>query len=158
MTQCIIFLNTKDFVEKLRNILKNKGCAATIMFGDMQNDERDEMMAKFRKGEVRTFITTNLLARGIDVPEVEFVINYDVPVLRNRNGQRSGDAETYLHRIGRAGRFGTKGIAITLLDRDEDKDYFEEIIDHYGMKEKVTVLKNAEHLTEVYQAMTQGDL
>jgi ATP-dependent RNA helicase DDX19/DBP5 len=118
------------------------------MFGDMDNAERDEMMAKFRKGEVRTFITTNLLARGIDVPEVEFVINYDVPVLHNsRNGQRSGDAETYLHRIGRAGRFGTKGIAITLIDRDEDKDYFEEIIDHFGMKDKVTVLENAEHLT-----------
>jgi ATP-dependent RNA helicase DDX19/DBP5 len=128
------------------------------MFGDMDNAERDEMMAKFRKGEVRTFITTNLLARGIDVPEVEFVINYDVPVLHNsRNGQRSGDAETYLHRIGRAGRFGTKGIAITLIDRDEDKDYFEEIIDHFGMKDKVTVLENAEHLTQVYKALTEGD-
>ncbi len=147
MSQCIIFLNTKKFVERLRDILKNKKCSATIMFGDMDNAERDEMMAKFRKGEVRTFITTNLLARGIDVPEVEFVINYDVPVLHNgRSGQKSGDAETYLHRIGRAGRFGTKGIAITLIDRDEDKDYFEEIIDHYGMKEKVTVLKNSEHL------------
>ena len=124
------------------------------MHGGLEIDKRVEMMAKFKNGEVRTFITTDLLARGIDVPEVEFVINYDVPVLRNRNGQRSGDAETYLHRIGRAGRFGTKGIAITLLDRDEDKDYFEEIIDHYGMKEKVTVLKSAEHLTEVYQTMT----
>ena len=62
------------------------------MHSRLENDERDEMMAKFRKGEVRTFITTNLLARGIDVPEVEFVINYDVPVLRNRNSQRSGDA------------------------------------------------------------------
>jgi ATP-dependent RNA helicase UAP56/SUB2 len=124
----------------------------------MQNEERDKMMAKFRKGEVRTFITTDLFARGIDVPEVEFVINYDVPVLRNRNGSRSGDAETYLHRIGRAGRFGTKGIAITLLDSDVDKDYFDEIIDHFGMKEKVTVFKNAEHLTQVYQAMIAADL
>ncbi len=124
------------------------------MYVGQENDERDEMMAKFKNGEVRTFITTDLLARGIDVPEVEFVINYDVPVLRNRNGSRSGDAGTYLRRIGRAGRFGTKGIAITLLDGEEDKDYFEEIIDHYGMKEKVTVLKSAENLTEVYQTMT----
>ncbi len=62
------------------------------MHSRLENDERDEMMAKFRKGEVRPFITTNLLARCIDVPEVEFVINYDVPVLRNRNSQRSGDA------------------------------------------------------------------
>ena len=120
----------------------------------MQNEERDKMIAKFKNGEVRTFITTDLFARGIDASEVEFVINYDVPVLRNRNGQRSGNAETYLYRIGRAGRFVTKGFTITLLDSDEDKDYFDEIIDHFGMKEKVTVLKSAEHLTEVYQTMT----
>ncbi len=158
MNQCIIFVNTKDSVESLSNILKIKGFAASIMHSGLQIDERDDMMAKFKNCEVRTFITTNLLARGIYFPEVEFVINYDVPALRNRNGSKSGEAETYLHRIGRAGRFGRKGIAITLLDSDVDKDYFDEIIDHYGMKDKVTVLKNAEHLAEVYQAMTQGDL
>ena len=56
------------------------------MFGEMGPKERDEMMGKFRNGEVSVFITTNMLARGIDVPEVEIVINYDVPVLYNANG------------------------------------------------------------------------
>jgi superfamily II DNA/RNA helicase len=101
------------------------------MFGEMSNEERDEMMEKFRNGEVRTFITTNLLARGIDVPEIDIVINYDVPVKFKKNGQSKGDAETYIHRIGRAGRFGVKGIAITLLDREEDKNYFDDILDHF---------------------------
>jgi len=95
------------------------------MFGDMGPKERDEMMGKFRKGEVNVFITTNMLLRGYDLGEVEIVINYDVPLLHNANGTRTGDAETYLHRIGRAGRFGAKGIAITLLDRAVDKEYFD---------------------------------
>ena len=74
------------------------------MFGDMSPEERDEMMSKFRKSEVRVFITTNMLARGIDVPEVEVVINYDVPVFRIGN-ERHGDPETYLRRIGKVGSF-----------------------------------------------------
>ena len=79
------------------------------------------MMEQFRKGDVKTLITTTMLERGIDVPNVEMVIIYDVPVIRYRNGNKCGDPETYLHRIGRAGRFGTKGgISITLIDRDED--------------------------------------
>jgi superfamily II DNA/RNA helicase len=82
-TQSMIFLNTKSFVVPLKKILLTKGCKATVMFGDMEPEERDEMMEKFRKQEVNVFITTNMLARGIDVPEVEIVINYDVPVLHN---------------------------------------------------------------------------
>lgn len=130
-TQSIIFVNTRNFVVPLRNILAEKDCKASVMFGDMDNDERDEMMDRFRKGSVRTFITTNLLARGIDVPEIDIVINYDVPVTKKKNGQNKGDAETYLHRIGRAGRFGTQAVALTLLDREEDQKYFDEIVDHF---------------------------
>ena len=148
-TQSIIFVNTRDFVVTLKEILREKGYKATIMFGEMSPEERDEMMAKFRNGEVNVIITTNMLARGIDVPEVEIIINYDVPVLHNANRTKTGDAETYLHRIGRAGRFGVKGIAITLLDRAEDKDYFDEILEHWDMKNKVTKLESPEHLGRV---------
>ena len=71
-----------------------------------------------------------MLARGIDDPEVELVINFDVPILIGSNGSvLGGDPESYLQRIGRAGRFETPdGIALTLLDREQDKIYFEEII------------------------------
>jgi len=66
-----------------------------------------------------------MLARGIDVPEIEIVINFDVPVLHLPNGVRKGDPESYIHRIGRTGRFGSKGIAVTIYDRDEDKKYLD---------------------------------
>ena len=97
------------------------------MYGEMNPEERDEMMEKFREGEVNVFITTNMMARGIDVPGCEIVINYDVPTMRENN-RIKGDAKTYLHRIGRTGRFGTKGIALTLLERPEDKLDFDGIV------------------------------
>lgn len=87
----------------------------------MDNDERDEMIEKFRTGKIAVIITTNMLARGIDVPEVQIVINFDVPWTKDSKGNQVGDAENYLHRIGRTGRFGTKGIALTLYDRDIDE-------------------------------------
>ena len=102
--------------------MRKDGLKSTIIFGDMSPEERDEMIQKFRSGEVSVIITTNLLARGIDVPEIQIVINFDVPTQGSRD-QRVGDAENYLHRIGRTGRFGTQGIAITLYDRDEDRTY-----------------------------------
>ena len=82
----------------------------------MNPEERDEMMEKFREGEANVLITTNMMARGIDVSTCDFVINYDVPIIV-RSNQIVGDPETYLHRISRTGRFGSKGIALTLLDR-----------------------------------------
>lgn len=84
LTQSIIFVNTKDFAENLLRLLKKLNCSAFLMFGKMDAAERDEIMALFRKGEAKTIITTNLLARGIDVPEVELVINFDVPTIRGR--------------------------------------------------------------------------
>jgi ATP-dependent RNA helicase DDX19/DBP5 len=107
------------------------------MFGDMSNEEREIVMAKFRKCEVNVIITTNMLARGIDVPEIEIVINFDVPVLHLPGGVRKGDPESYIHRIGRTGRFGSKGIAVTIYDRDEDKKYLDQIMEHYAMESKL---------------------
>lgn len=65
-----------------------------------------------------------MLARGIDVPEIEIVINFDVPT-SIALGKKQGDPESYLHRIGRTGRFGSKGLAVTIYDRDEDKQYLD---------------------------------
>lgn len=88
-------------------------------------------------------ITTNVLARGIDVPEIQIVINFDVPTQRTgRGNEKIGDSEIYLHRIGRTGRFGTKGIAITLFDREDDRNYLQNILDHYQMSEKIKKLES----------------
>jgi len=148
LTQAIIFVNTKKFCETVKNILSKNNYKAAIMFGDMSPEERDETMVKFRNCEVNVIITTNMLARGVDVPEIEIVINFDVPTLMPINGNqnrqenpiRRGDPEIYLHRIGRTGRFGTKGIAVTIYDRDEDKKYLDEIYEHYNMKDKLKQL------------------
>ena len=111
-TQSIIFCNTIDTVLTLQNFLRKKSINAAIMLGGMDPEERVEMMEKFREGEVHVLITTNMMARGIDVSTCDFVINYDVPTMEVGK-HREGDPETYLHRISRAGQ----GIALTLLDR-----------------------------------------
>ena len=123
----MIFLNTKTYAERLNNMMRREGFKSRIIFGDMSPEERDEMIEKFRAGEISVIITTNLLARGIDVPEIQIVINFDVPTqtIDHQTRKRVGDAENYLHRIGRTGRFGTKGIAISLYDRDEDRTYLQ---------------------------------
>ena len=81
MTQTIIFINTLNFAEVVFNVLRKNGYKAAIIFSRMERDERDEMMEKFRNREINVVLTTNLLARGIDIPEIELVINFDVPKL-----------------------------------------------------------------------------
>merc|ERR1711935_1233187 len=79
------------------------------MHGDMTGQERELIMKEFQSGSSRVLITTDLLARGIDVQQVSLVINYDMPPNR----------ENYIHRIGRSGRFGRKGVAINFVTTDD---------------------------------------
>lgn len=79
MTQTFIFVNTKDYAEKIHTKLRKQGFASFIMFSKMTDDERDETLSKFRDQKINVLITTNMLARGIDVLETQLVINYDVP-------------------------------------------------------------------------------
>jgi len=134
-TQTFVFVNSKNYAERVHTMLREKGKPSHIMFGRMENAERDETMAKFRNQEIHVLICTDMIARGVDVPEAELVINYDVPQKRvGSNSQtRIGDQETYLHRIGRTGRFGKQGLALTLYDKDEDKENLDQIIKHYDM-------------------------
>lgn len=108
-----------------------------LMGGLMSQEERDETMEKFRKGLIKVLITTNLLARGIDVRSVSLVINFDVPTMKPPGTEEMiADPENYLHRIGRTGRWATKGVALTVIDknRPEDMRFMNEIEAYYGMK------------------------
>ena len=78
----------------------------------MTQDERNDIVNEFRNGKTRILLTTDLLARGIDIPQVNLVINYDIPP----------NKETYIHRIGRCGRFGKKGISITFVKSEDAMD------------------------------------
>ena len=121
IAQAIIYCNTKKAVEKVSEEMKKRGHMISSIHGDLKQIERDSVMKDFRSGVTRVLVTTDLLARGIDVYQVSLVINYEMPK----------EKETYIHRIGRSGRFGRKGNAINFVTPAE-KDQLEEIQKYYN--------------------------
>jgi len=121
ITQAVIFCNTRRKVDWLMDQLTKKKFTVSAMHGDMDQAQRDMIMREFRSGSSRVLITTDLLARGIDVQSVSLVINYDLPSNR----------ENYIHRIGRSGRFGRKGVAINFVT-EEDKRTLKDIEQFYN--------------------------
>ena len=109
INQLLIFVNKRQKAEWLAARLSENGFTLECIHGDMDVAERKKRMNDFRKGMVRVLISTDLLARGIDVQQVSMVINYELPMQR----------ENYIHRIGRSGRYGRKGVAINLMLTDE---------------------------------------
>ncbi|KAK9509532.1 hypothetical protein O3M35_006830 [Rhynocoris fuscipes] len=109
ITQAVIFCNTRRKVDWLTDKMREANFTVCSMHGDMPQKERDAIMKEFRAGKSRVLITTDVWARGIDVQQVSLVINYDLP--NNR--------ELYIHRIGRSGRFGRKGVAINFVKSDD---------------------------------------
>jgi len=117
----IIFVNTRDNTVKLQQMLVQKGYKVYILMGgNMDPKERDLTIKKFKKGEIQILITTNVLARGFDEKLVKLIINFDLPITQTGNGL-GPDPETYLHRIGRTGRFNSKGIGLTLISDEREK-------------------------------------
>ncbi|GFX22213.1 eukaryotic initiation factor 4A-II [Trichonephila clavipes] len=111
ITQAVIFCNTRRKVDWLTDKMRGKDFTVSALHGDMDQKERDVIMREFRSGSSRVLITTDILARGIDVQQVSLVINYDLPTNR----------ENYIHRIGRGGRFGRKGVAINFITEDDKR-------------------------------------
>ena len=110
--QTMIYCNKRYIVEELSEKFKSLNFSVSQSHGEMRQKERQNVMKDFRSGKSRILISTDVLSRGIDVQQVSLVINYDVP----------RDTDTYLHRIGRSGRYGRKGVAINLItDRDTTK-------------------------------------
>ncbi|KAK8478091.1 hypothetical protein V6N11_044670, partial [Hibiscus sabdariffa] len=111
ITQSVIFVNTRRKVDWLTDKMRSRDHTVSATHGDMDQNTRDIIMREFRSGSSRVLITTDLLARGIDVQQVSLVINYDLPT----------QPENYLHRIGRSGRFGRKGAAINFVSNDDER-------------------------------------
>jgi translation initiation factor 4A len=111
ITQAIIYCNTRRKVDWLTDKMGQRDFTVSAMHGDMTGNERELIMKEFRSGSSRVLITTDLLARGIDVQQVSLVINYDLPANR----------ENYIHRIGRSGRFGRKGVAINFVTNEDTR-------------------------------------
>jgi translation initiation factor 4A len=123
INQALIYCNTRKRAEWLAEKLSADGYPLLCIHGEMENTERRKRMEDFRNGKVRVLIATDLLARGIDVQHVSLVMNFELPMNR----------ENYIHRIGRSGRFGRKGVSINLLAPNEAK-MKEELENYYTIK------------------------
>jgi ATP-dependent RNA helicase DDX19/DBP5 len=113
--QSIVFIATKAAAEEVRAQMIGEGHAVSLLHGDMTPELRDAVIDEFRHGKTKVLLTTNVLARGIDVLQVSLVVNFDMPMTIDESGNRHPDPETYLHRIGRTGRFGRIGVAINFV-------------------------------------------
>jgi len=121
ITQAVIFCNTRRKVDYLTEQMRTRQFTVSSTHGDISQQERNVILEEFRTGSSRILITTDLLARGIDVQQVSLVINFDLP----------RDPECYLHRIGRSGRFGRKGVAINFVTK-EDLGTFRQLEEFYN--------------------------
>ena len=121
ITQAVIFVNSREKVEKLAKQMEEANFTVSAIHGQMDQKERERVMNDFRAAKTRVLIATDVWGRGLDVQQVSLVINYDLPLSR----------ELYLHRIGRSGRFGRKGVAINFV-RNEDVQTLRDIEQYYG--------------------------
>ncbi len=108
----VVFCNAKSTADEIVDEIKYRGFEAGVLHGDLSQNQRDRVMAKFRSGQIRVLVATDIAARGIDIDDIELVLNYHLP----------HDPEDYVHRIGRTGRAGRHGRAISLVEpRDNSR-------------------------------------
>ncbi|KAK2706026.1 hypothetical protein QYM36_016150 [Artemia franciscana] len=145
--QAIIFCHTRKTASWLAEKLTRDGHSVGLLTGELEVDQRIAVLERFRKEKEKVLITTNVVARGIDIEQVTLVVNYDLPVDMEGNA----DCETYLHRIGRTGRFGKSGLAINMVDGPRALNVLKQIENHFGRKiSKLDTdnLEEVERLTE----------
>ena len=121
INQCIIYVNTKNTLINLVDRLNERNFPISFIHGDLSSEQRKENLNNFKNGKTRILLSTDLLSRGIDIQQLSLVINFDLP--KNK--------ETYIHRIGRSGRYGRKGVSINFLCNN-DMDYLNEIQKFYN--------------------------
>jgi len=122
--QTIIFCKSIERAKFLNEILEKMDLPSIAIHGKRGQDDRIEKYKEFKEFKKRILVTTNVMARGIDIERVNVVFNYDMPE----------DSDTYLHRVGRAGRFGTKGLAISFVGGDEETKVLTEVQERFAIK------------------------
>lgn len=149
LSQSVIFVNSRRGAGALATQLRDAGHTVSLLYGgDMTPQERDRVLDEFRSGTTRVLVTTNVLSRGVDVAGVTVVINYDMPL---EGTTRRADPETYIHRVGRTGRFGRKGIAINLVHDAASRKVLHDI--EMAYQHKMTEVADAEELEEKIKTM-----
>lgn len=129
----IIFVNSKNFAQQFAEKLIKEGHKCEILTSDMTHLDRIDIMNEFKSGKIRVLVSTNLIARGIDNRKVNLVINVDLPYHFGNKGKENMDLETYLHRVGRTGRFGDKGIALNIVENEKDYEEIQNVNVVYGI-------------------------
>ncbi|CAL9120959.1 unnamed protein product [Musa acuminata var. zebrina] len=127
--QTIIFVRTRNSARMLHQSLTEEGYECTSVQGALKQEDRDQIIKEFKDGLTKVLITTDLLARGFDQRQVNLVINYDLPIKHDNPSEP--DCELYLHRVGRTGRFGSKGAVFNFLCTDRDRSVMEKIERHF---------------------------
>eukprot|EP01122_Echinamoeba_exundans_P016499 TRINITY_DN8381_c0_g1_i1.p1 TRINITY_DN8381_c0_g1~~TRINITY_DN8381_c0_g1_i1.p1 ORF type:complete len:488 (-),score=161.44 TRINITY_DN8381_c0_g1_i1:43-1446(-) len=146
----IIFVHTRKTAQAVYAKMKAEGHQVSLLHGgDMEPAERDKVLDDFRSNKTRILITTNVLARGIDILQISLVINYDLPL----DAGGKPEPETYLHRIGRSGRFGRAGIAINFVDDDKSKRDLKYIEKHFQKDCKPFKEEDLEQLGKMLEAI-----
>ncbi|XP_024149204.1 ATP-dependent RNA helicase DDX19A [Oryzias melastigma] len=130
IAQAIIFCRTRATASWLSAILKQEGHQVALLSGDLTVEQRAAVIERFRNGKEKVLVTTNVCSRGIDVEQVSIVVNFDLPVDMEGNA----DHDTYLHRIGRSGRFGKRGFAVNMVEGDRDTRILHQIQEHFHQK------------------------
>ena len=148
---CIIFINTKDYLQRLEKYLSASGYKVSIVASGIVGDkEREEVINKVREGQVKVLLTTDVLSRGVDFRFVNVVINLDPPLLRENNQTKAADPVTYLHRVGRTGRYGRRGVAINVVSDTLSQKAYMAIQEYFNKQiEQITVERLAEAVRKV---------
>ena len=136
ISQCIIYINSRNKLIEVYENLSRDNFPVSYIHGELTSQERKKTMEEFKSGHTRILLSTDLLSRGIDIQQLSLVINFDLPKSK----------ETYIHRIGRSGRYGRKGVSINLVT-DRDMDYMKEIESFYDTEIKEMPQNIADYLS-----------
>lgn len=128
--QIVIFVRSVARAKELNRLLCECNFPSTCIHRGMKQEERLAVYKAFKEGQKRILVATDLVGRGIDVERVNIVINYDMPETDERHGN---GADTYLHRVGRAGRFGTKGLGITFVSSEADSAVLNQVQERFDV-------------------------
>ncbi|KRZ74737.1 Actin, acrosomal process isoform, partial [Trichinella papuae] len=148
--QCVIFCETRSTAHWLAVKIRAKGHGVTVLSGEMPMEQRAETIKRFRKGEDRILIATNLCARGIDIIQANIVINFNLP----RNTVRQADIEAYIHHIGHCGRFGRRGLAFTFIMDLEELGYVQIIGNYLSKSVKMLDPFHLKNLTDLESSLS----
>lgn len=133
----LIFCNHRETVDRISDLLIDKDLAHDIFHGGMEQDERERALLKFRNGSIRILITTDLASRGLDIPEVEYIIHYQLPYTE----------DAFLHRNGRTARMNAKGTAYLVIADDEKYPFLKEDIETENLKGSFALPKDSQWQT-----------